>query len=636
MRSFYNLLQLRQKISIKQQLLVLLVSSTIIISLFTYIIIYRQEKQYLYNKLLSQVNHEAEQLSEFLKGAVITRDVAAIDEVIEKYANSTKDLKLIAVSDEKNKVLSSISFSKVHDPTDITLYRNIVVAKDKFGSIKIIFNLSKLKDHSLELTLYTFMLLTILLILTTIIVNYIVINPIQYLNKKLVKLNKGDYSFAFKCINNSKELSNLSTTVYKTVNLMKEINNENKSKEKARQKYLAINKQLEVANKHNKEFVSNMSHELRTPLNAILGFSELLDEIVDAPEAREYLQHINTSGKTLLRLINDILDLSKIDAGKLSFEYVATSIHTLSEEAKCIFNHQLKENNIEFINNILVPEDLLIIIDEVRIRQVLLNLLGNAIKFTHDGSISISAKILSRELDSVHLQLSVVDSGIGISQKELTTIFEPFTQTAQGKKVSSGVGIGLTITKKLVELMSGTINVTSTEGVGTSFIIDFRNIKTVRAQNSFINVKQVEFHNSYPDKNLLIVDDVKNNIIVVQNLLKDHFQNIYGAQSAKETIEVLRKKDIDIIIVDLRMPEVDGIDLAKLLNKTSKYRCIPRILFSAMKVEAKLLAEVDDLFVDYLLKPADKAKILKSIDRSINRAPKTQIQNTHRASINTS
>jgi signal transduction histidine kinase len=269
---------------------------------------------------------------------------------------------------------------------------------------------------------------------------------------------------------------------------------------------LKAKQEAEHNSKAKGDFLANMSHEIRTPLNSVLGFAELLSESVTEPEQFNHLKVIKSSGRTLLTLINDILDLSKIEAGKFTIDYEDINPEILLEEIIQIFSHKSLEKDILLVNNISPELPTTIHFSELRLRQILFNLVGNAIKFTHNGSIIVDAYAEETEDNEyINLFITISDTGIGIKKEDLKRIFEPFSQS-EANKNKQGTGLGLAITKRLIKMMNGSINVISQEGIGTKFNIFFPNVKVVNdmistSTNSLYNVVKNEF------LNILVISD---------------------------------------------------------------------------------------------------------------------------------
>ena len=249
-------------------------------------------------------------------------------------------------------------------------------------------------------------------------------------------------------------------------------------------KYAKI--EADKANEAKSEFLANMSHEIRTPLNAVIGISELLSNTIKDKKQQNYMKTINNAGNSLLLIINDILDLSKIDSGKMELNYKPIKLHAIFKEIETIFMQEVQRKEIEFLVEIPnhIPE--MILFDEIRIRQILLNLIGNAVKFTEKGYVKLSIKVLpsnKRDMRHVDLHLSIEDTGIGIPENEKERIFQAFTQiSGQSIKKYGGTGLGLSITKKLVEMMNGKISLKSEVGKGSQFLVEFTNVQIVDVQ----------------------------------------------------------------------------------------------------------------------------------------------------------
>ena len=246
-----------------------------------------------------------------------------------------------------------------------------------------------------------------------------------------------------------------------------------------------------TANKAKSEFLANMSHEIRTPLNSILGFTELLDETVTDLTQRSYLDSIKASSKTLLTLINDILDLSKIEAGKMSVDNEPMNIHTLFHELNQIFNLGITRKGLQFIFDVSPDLPAIIFLSEIRLRQVLVNLIGNAVKFTHEGHIRLQAGVTPVDPNHIRLVITVEDTGIGIEPDQQELIFEAFQQqNRQDVKKFGGTGLGLTISKRLTEMMGGKITLHSRVNEGSSFTISF---DQVLVQTCAANSEKIPF-----------------------------------------------------------------------------------------------------------------------------------------------
>jgi len=322
--------------------------------------------------------------------------------------------------------------------------------------------------------------------------------------------------------------------------------------------------QADIANKSKSEFLANMSHEIRTPMNAILGFSEILLSQIKTPKYEEYLRTIVNSGKTLLSIINDILDLSKIEAGRLELTYEPVDISGILEEIKMIFSQKVKEKNLKFILDINSDGRKGFVLDEVRIRQIVLNLVGNAIKFTEKGHVRVglSTKSNSNDPEKIDLLIEVEDTGIGVSEAEKERIFGAFIQQSnQSTKKYGGTGLGLAICKKLIERMNGTITLESEVGKGSCFTVTIRDLDT-------FDLKDFQKETTLPrdldimfePTTILVVDDIKHNRDLVKGYLENNNLTIFEATNGREAVELVKTTTPSLILMDIWMPELNGYD----------------------------------------------------------------------------
>ena len=375
------------------------------------------------------------------------------------------------------------------------------------------------------------------------------------------------------------------------------------------------------ASRAKSEFLANMSHEIRTPMNSVLGFSELLSNMVDDELQKSYLNSIKSSGKSLLILINDILDLSKIEAGKLDVEYELISLESLFEELETLFSLKLLEKGLEYISEIEPSVPHLIFNDESRLRQLLINLLSNAIKFTEKGYVKIQASAGNQTIENnkqyCNLIICIEDTGIGIPKKSLKKIFEPFTQQeGQSSKKFGGTGLGLTISRKLIDLMDGRIEVESTVGKGSKFSLIFENIEyttdgLTREESLKLSPNSIEFHGS----TVLIVDDIDENRLFLKGILMNYNLKLLEAENGKQAISIINATSPDLIITDLRMPELDGYQLKNYLDRHKELRDIPTLAVSALVLNHNIDKVKEHKFCGFLSKPFHIEELLLELTK---------------------
>ena len=363
----------------------------------------------------------------------------------------------------------------------------------------------------------------------------------------------------------------------------------------------------EIANRTKSEFLANMSHEIRTPMNAILGFAEILLNTSKDNVSKNYINNILSSGKTLLGLINDLLDLSKIESGNLTLNYEPLDFREVFNELFMMFMEKASSKKIDFIFDIddNLPKG--IELDEIRIRQILINLINNAIKFTETGYVKVFAKTIEegKNDSNVTFVIEVEDTGIGIDESELTEIFDSFRQSRRlSTKHYGGTGLGLTITKRLTEMMGGTISVKSRLKKGSTFTVIFKNLK-VSSENVTASTGKYEWSKidiDFINGKLLVIDDIKKNIEIVKGYLSPYNIVVEGALTGKAGIKKAREHEPHLILMDLRMPDIDGYQALSILKQDPKTRHIPIIAFTASAM-IKEIGGLKDRFDGFLMKP---------------------------------
>ncbi|GEA10407.1 transporter substrate-binding domain-containing protein [Alteromonas sp. KUL49] len=375
------------------------------------------------------------------------------------------------------------------------------------------------------------------------------------------------------------------------------------------------------ANKAKSEFLANMSHEIRTPMNAIIGFTELLHEQVKDNKLRSFVKTIKSAGNSLLMLINDILDLSKIEAGKLSINKEVCNPHNIFEDISNIFTMNVRSKGLDFLLQVdeKIPHALLL--DSTRIRQILFNLVGNAVKFTDEGIVTLQATALNE--DEIHskvdLRIDVKDTGIGIDEDKVTQIFDSFQQQeGQSVRKYGGTGLGLTISKRLTELMDGTISVSSELGKGSCFSVylhgvDIASIEEPRSNSG--NEPTTAKSTTFTPGSVLIVDDVADN----RDLLVEIFNGLNfeckQASNGLEAVAQTQDHQFDIIIMDIRMPEMDGYQAANIIKSSSPN--IPIVALTASVMRDDYERQRRENFSGYLRKPILQQELIEELKKHL-------------------
>jgi PAS domain S-box-containing protein len=369
-----------------------------------------------------------------------------------------------------------------------------------------------------------------------------------------------------------------------------------------------------TANQAKSEFLANMSHEIRTPMNAILGFSEALYDKLENGHHKRMIKSILNSGNILLTLLNDILDLSKVEAGKLELKMQPVELINIVEEINLMFMDKAVEKGINLSTNISDDFPNLLMLDEIRIKQIVFNLIGNAIKFTSEGFVKIFLNYEKTKNNTSVLSIRVEDTGIGINKSKIGLVFDAFKQiSSDSARKFGGTGLGLSISKRLVEIMGGTISVESIEGKGSEFSITIPNVLRLddsSSQNSKAhkNLQNIKFENPL----VLIVDDVLSNIESVKELMISNGIKVISAQNKDMTLELLEKQTPDLILLDIVLGEDDGCELASIIKKQAKLKDVPIIAYTASVFNIERITNTGH-FKGILFKPVSKTTLVTEL-----------------------
>ncbi|NVN93924.1 MAG: PAS domain S-box protein [Bacteroidetes bacterium] len=345
--------------------------------------------------------------------------------------------------------------------------------------------------------------------------------------------------------------------------------------------------EAEMANKSKSIFLANMSHEIRTPLNAIIGFSQLMNRdplLTDAQ--KEYNTSIIRAGEHLLMLINNILELSKVEAGRVELNPTNVDLHTLIEDIQLIFKEKIQSKHLQIIFEMASNLPRFVLVDENKLRQIFINLIGNAIKFTDEGGIAVRVKLYKENVNTSYLVVEIQDSGIGIEESELNSLFKHFVQTTSGMKKGSGTGLGLALSRELAVLMGGNISVTSQIGEGSIFTFkvkikegDSETIKDVTTK------RVIGFENEGDIYRILVVDDKVENLQVAVKLLNLVGFETIEAINGVDAIAKFEQYNPDLILMDMTMPVMDGYEASHCIKLTDKGKQTPIIALTASSFE---------------------------------------------------
>ena len=374
---------------------------------------------------------------------------------------------------------------------------------------------------------------------------------------------------------------------------------------------------LEATSRYKSEFLARMSHEIRTPMNAIIGMSELALREQNLEHARDHLATIKKSGTNLLSIINDILDFSKIESGKLEIVPADYLFSSLIDDVTNIIKIKMMESKLEFKVNIdgRIPRAL--IGDEARVRQILLNLLNNAIKYTPTGFVSFVVRGTAIDADHVTLTIDIADSGRGIKEEDIERLFDDFTQLdlVKNKRIE-GTGLGLAITQSLVQAMGGDISVKSKYGEGSTFTVTLP--QEVSRKEMFDSKITVSMFKS-PDARVLVVDDVVINRTVAKGLLAIYEVQVHTCESGEDAVETVKAKEFDLVFMDHMMPGMDGIEATAAIRglEGERFQKLPIVALTANAISGVNEMFLKNGFNDYLSKPIDTQKLNAILEKWI-------------------
>jgi len=547
------------------------------------------------NKIQSKKALEILKADRHVLGAIVLLP----DSTVFAEYNDTKKLQL-----PDNKILLDADTSFFENDILISqkpMYNN----EEKCGTLILSYSLSEFRKKERQYFLVSLYIIGLSLITGSILAFLFqdrITRPIFNLNKVMNRISADkDYSLRSK-IRSYDEIGKLSLGFNFMIEQIEQQNNELKK----------AKNQSDSALKEKEYFLANMTHELRTPLTSIVGLSSLLEETELNQLQKEYLENIKHSSNHLLAIINDLLEFSKLGSGKLILEKSQFSLRKTISRIEKSMEFELRNRSLNFIT--LIDENIphVVIGDEYRLNQILINLIGNAIKFTPTGYIKIEAKLISEDKDGIILEFRVIDTGIGIVKEKQNLIFESFTQeSSETNRKYGGTGLGLAITKQLVEIQKGNIRVESEKKAGSSFIFTIpyqKNfvVNTQKYQEQLMNLRNCK---------VLLVDDNPMNLLFTKSILDKNHLITQTCNNGDEALQKIKNDDFKIILLDLHMPQMDGYELTRIIraSKEPGISQIPIIALTAAATLNEIKKCLDSGMNDYLVKPFKKEELLTKI-----------------------
>jgi len=619
-----------QKTSIQAQLCAALLLATLVVTIVAGEVVRKIEGSYLENTLKTQSERIFSVLVATSLEAIISEDKPVLETIVQQLAQHDSSIAEIDITNTEGIVLVSWKKNQGDSSIPFQAYQKKVEFEgENFGNLLLKWDLrsfqENIESHVRTMRIITAAIVLIFTVVILVFINLLVLRPVRRISRRLGELSKGDLESKISLVA-AKEFGALAESVNQLGSTMQENLRREKELIDAREELVIAYDKAVESTRLKSEFLSTMSHEIRTPMHGVLGMLDLLAD-TDLTEAQlEYLNTARSSGETLLVIINDILDFSRIEAGQMELEKISFNPKILVEEVTSLLAGKGHAKGLEVLCYVKpdVPEA--VQGDPTRLRQVLTNLLGNAIKFTENGEVEVILDIRDRTDEVMNLAFTVRDTGIGISPEAQEKLFQAFVQ-ADGSTTRKygGTGLGLAISKNLIELMGGQIEVKSMEGAGSMF----RFVLPFEPGELFASSRKTEL----AGLKVLAVDDNTTNLTIIEHYLRSwdvHFEKASSGPEALELLKVLAVRDSlpDIAILDILMPEMDGLQLARAIRNDPCLESIKLIVFSSHgTIPVDRMKEIGIL--QSLTKPVRQSQLLDVLMSVACRKPVQEQQSQH-------
>ncbi len=598
----------------------------ILVNLLTAMLSHHVISDYQFKQLEERSRNSLSLLAASAIDSVITEDIPLLNTIAAQSLQQAPNMVSLAIKNEAGDLLVERRRSRKTDRYKLRSHSGkIEYEGEQFGTIHILWDTEpvelEIRRHVTNVQLFISVMLILLTGLIVILINWLTIRPMRKISRYLTMLSESRPGLSLDIpFSASRELALLSASAIELSDMISQRSRREIKLLHTREELKIAHDEALGANRAKSGFLAAMSHEIRTPMNAILGILGLLRDTPLNDQQKQLVTTGREAGELLLTIINDVLDFSKMEADKLELENSGFDLHRLLNQSIELLHHQARRKNLELILQLGPELPKFVIGDPDRLRQILINLVNNAIKFTQYGSITVKASVFSSDHEGLNLCCSVEDTGVGIAQEIQTSLFDEFTMADQShSRQYEGTGLGLAICKRLVTLMHGGISCQSQPGKGSIFTF---NIELEIAQEDDCDTEiTIIDPDSLPSANtrILLAEDNPANQMVIKNILEYAGLQVDIVGNGREAVETIRNLPYDIVLMDISMPEMDGMTATREIRSLpGAVAHIPIIALTAHALSGDRECFLEAGMNDYLSKPIDRNATLYCIARWVD------------------